>query len=91
MTASDVAANSTLFVYAKEGTIQCLFLPEACSSEPQLLEDGWKHTATINPKVWIEKLCNCAVDPSDMLDALQFTKPPSPAAAPHQSGEAAQE
>ena len=62
-----------LFIYAKEGKIKCLTVDEA--HEEKLTNEGWTHTATINPARWIEEMANGNQDPSDMLDEIQFKKP----------------
>ncbi len=61
-----------LFIYSKEGKIKCLTVDEA--HEEKLTSEGWTHTATINPAIWIEAMANGNQDPSDMLDELQFSK-----------------
>ncbi len=61
-----------LFVYAKNGRIQCLNHEDA--KIMQLDKGGWTHTATINGARWIEAMANGTYNPSDMLDELQFSK-----------------
>jgi hypothetical protein len=65
-----------LYVYARQGKVQCLTSDELRASKSSLWADGWKHTATINPARWIESLCMGHGDPSDMIDDLQIPKPP---------------
>lgn len=67
--------RTILFVYARDGMIQCLSRDEATLMERTLLKQGWTHTATINPARWIASLANGPDDPSDMLDKLQFSEP----------------
>ncbi len=62
-----------LFIYAKEGKIKCLTVDEAHGEK--LTSEGWAHTATINPAIWIEAMANGYQDPSNMLDEIQFSKP----------------
>ena len=59
-----------LFIYSKEGKINCLTIDEAYGEK--LTSEGWTHTATIDPARWIEAMANGQRDPSDMLDEIQF-------------------
>ena len=45
-----------VFVYSKNGIIKVLDLDEAISNT--LLQQGWVHTATLDPCAYIEYLCN---------------------------------
>lgn len=45
-----------VFVYSKNGIIKVLDLDEAISNT--LLQQGWLHTATLDPCAYIEYLCN---------------------------------
>jgi hypothetical protein len=74
-----IKLNRLLYIYGINGLIKCLSADEI--QETELIAAGWKHTATIDPALWIEAMANGKEDPSDMLDELQF----SPANA---SGEA---
>jgi hypothetical protein len=65
-----------LYVYARNGQVQCLTPDELRVKELSLRAYGWKYTATINPARWIESLCMGHGDPSDMIDDLQIPKPP---------------
>lgn len=47
-----------LFVYAREGAIQCFDLEESARLGTQLKKEGWKHTMTIDPARWIEAIAN---------------------------------
>jgi hypothetical protein len=38
------------------------------------LRDGWTHTASIDPALWIESMENGRRNPYDMLYEIQFTK-----------------
>ena len=68
--------SSVLFVYAKSGRVKCLpfgnSLGKMRKIERELLADGWKHTATLDPAAWIEHLMNDGLDPSDVMDELNF-------------------
>jgi hypothetical protein len=66
-----IKLNRILYVYALNGVIKCLSAEEI--QETELLAAGWKHTATIDPALWIEAMANGRQDPSDMLDELQFS------------------
>jgi hypothetical protein len=65
-----IKLNRMLSVYALNGVIKCLSADEI--QETELIAAGWKHTATIDPALWIEAMANGKEDPSDMLDELQF-------------------
>jgi hypothetical protein len=45
-----------VFVYSKNGLIKVLDLDEAKNNT--LLQQGWMHTATLDPCAYIEYLCN---------------------------------
>jgi len=66
-----IKLNRILYVYALNGVIKCLSADEI--QETELLAAGWKHTATIDPALWIEAMANGGQEPSDMLDELQFS------------------
>jgi len=68
----NVKLNRMLFIYSLNGLIKCLSEEELRPVESQMLHDGWKHTATIDPARWIESMANWHEDPSDMLDQIQF-------------------
>jgi len=61
-----------LFIYALNGVIKCYSAEEIREVEARLLDEGWKHTATIDPARWIEAMANGHQEPSDMLDEIQF-------------------
>ena len=64
-----------LFIYAQKGKIKCYTADQLRGKELQLSLDGWSHTATIDPALWIENMANGDRDPSDILDEIQFVKP----------------
>jgi hypothetical protein len=70
---SDAVFGRTLFVYARDGQIKCYSADELRPTEETLMTDGWKHTATIDPARWIERMANGSENPSDILDELQFS------------------
>ena len=47
-----------IFVYKKDGVIKCLDLAENIEENRKLIKDGWVHTSTIDPIVFIENLHN---------------------------------
>ena len=50
-----------IFVYKKNGVIRCVDsvdLVETMKEEQKLIKDGWVHTSTIDPIVFIENLHN---------------------------------
>ena len=69
---SSAVFGRTLFVYARDGQVTCYSADELRPIEAILMAKGWKHTATIDPARWIERMANGNETPSDMLDELQF-------------------
>jgi len=67
-----IKVNRILFIYALNGVIKCYSDEELQEIEARLLDEGWKHTATIDPARWIEAMANGYENPSDMLDEIQF-------------------
>ena len=51
-----------IFIYAKDGKIRVLSHGDALYGHSQLISDGWKHTETINPCVYLEHLHNQCED-----------------------------
>ena len=51
---------SLIFVYHNDekNKIKVLSLTQAKERNDDLLANGWKHTATIDPRLWIEYLFN---------------------------------
>jgi len=47
-----------VFVYIFNGDYRCLGINEAQTIGKQLIKEGWKHTATLNPETWIEFMLN---------------------------------
>ena len=47
-----------IFVYKKDGVIRCLDLVDSMKEDKKLIKDGWVHTSTIDPIVFIENLHN---------------------------------
>ena len=79
-----IKLNRMLFIYALNGVIKCLSADEI--QETELIAAGWKHTATIDPALWIQHMANGNDDPSDMLDELQFSPANALAQLPPRSG-----
>lgn len=67
-----VLFDRMLFIYAKDGQVKCYSAEEIRPIEIHLKQDGWHHTATIDPARWIEELANGNENPSDILDKIQF-------------------
>ena len=80
-----IRLDRMLFIYALDKMIKCYSDQELLDVEARLLEEGWKHTATIDPARWIENIANGNEDPSDMLDELQFL--PTNNKLSHEEGE----
>ena len=47
-----------VFVYVLNNTFRCLDINGARTTGKDLVKEGWKHTATINPETWIEFFLN---------------------------------
>ena len=47
-----------IFVYKKDGVMKCLDLAGNIEEDKKLIKDGWVHTSTIDPIVFIENLHN---------------------------------
>lgn len=47
-----------VFVFIKNGDYKCLDLADTLKSETLLKKNGWKHSATIRPDLWIEQYLN---------------------------------
>lgn len=47
-----------VFVYVKNGDYRCLNADESKVDGKQLVKDGWRHAATLNPEAWIEFILN---------------------------------
>jgi len=47
-----------VFVYALNGDYRCLGIDAAQTTGKQLIKEGWKHTATLNPETWMEFFLN---------------------------------
>jgi hypothetical protein len=67
-----IKIDRMLFIYALNGVVKCYSDEELREVEARLLDEGWKHTATIDPARWIEAMANGYESPSDMLDEIQF-------------------
>ena len=66
--------QTAVFVYAKDGRIQALSHNDSLLNSEGLKREGWIHTHTIDPCVWIEHLHNsCGMkDVLKEIDSLQF-------------------
>ena len=60
-----------VFVYSKNGIIKVLDLDKAKNNT--LLQEGWVHTATLDPCAYIEYLCNESSSIKD--DVKKFLNP----------------
>ncbi len=47
-----------LFVFSRRNIVQVLTHEQARWSEGTLKSNGWKHTATIDARAWIEHIAN---------------------------------
>lgn len=48
--------NSAVFVYHKAGELKVLDTDDARKQHDKMMDNGWVHTATLNPCVFIENL-----------------------------------
>ena len=62
-----------LFIYAKGGKVRVLTHDEACGKEVRMKQDGWKHTATITAREWIQHVANSAEYSGPNIDELRGT------------------
>lgn len=63
-----------LFVYAKNGKIKVLSIGEAKRLQDDLLKDGWVHTQTLDPCVYIQHLHNDCDNLIDEMKSLSKNK-----------------
>jgi len=68
--------DTFLFIYYNGKEIKALGREKAKEKHSEMIENGWKHTATIDTSVWVEYLYNkCeAVDAIDEILSLSKTK-----------------
>lgn len=59
------------FVYAKEKRIRVLNYKEANVNHHTLIEEGWKHTATLDPCKFLEHLHN-ECDNVDLITEMYY-------------------
>lgn len=69
-TYKSIKMNNLVFVYSKDNQIKVLGLEKSRELNKALLSDGWKHTQTIDPCVWIEYLHNKCED-IDIVDEVK--------------------
>lgn len=62
--------NSIVYVYFKDGKIKTLDIGHGKSDHEKMLNEGWKHTATVNASVFIEELFNNVPD-SELRKSVQ--------------------
>lgn len=80
-TGSALRYERTLFVLSNAGRILCLSHDQG-EEMKATMASGWKHTATIDPALWIKSLMEAEPDrASDMMDELNFG--PNGKAEPH--------
>ena len=73
MSATEIDRESharTLFVYARRRKIVCLSAEEVRRAR-FLSRKEWKHTATLDPALWIEALVNGKLDVEETLRELR--------------------
>ena len=53
---------TTVFIYVKNGIVKALNCEEEIQTGKDLVNDGWKHSATLDVRRWIEHICNRSED-----------------------------
>ena len=66
---------NTLFIYSKGKKGKVLDLEESKEQQAELSKDGWKHTTTVNPKIYIEHLVNLTDWVDIATEVLELTEP----------------
>jgi hypothetical protein len=61
-----------VFIYAKRGEIKALNLNESKKLHDGLMADGWKHTATLDPCIFIQYLHNDCKDLEREINELSI-------------------
>jgi hypothetical protein len=62
--------DNTIFIYHKDGKIKVLDFETSKVLHNQMIDNGWLHTTTLNPCVWIEYLFNqCEIE--DLFDNVK--------------------
>lgn len=64
----ELEINRILFVYARNGEIKCINYNQSVQYAYQMHREGWNHTATIDPALWIEALANGEKTADSMRD-----------------------
>jgi hypothetical protein len=59
-----------VFIYAKGKEIKALNIEESKRLNDSLINEGWKHTKTIDACVWIQYLCNDCEDLGDEVRSM---------------------
>ena len=68
----DLAERDFLFVWTKDGEYKVFNLHSEMKFERYLQENNWKHTATIDPSLWIEALIQH--EPQDALGMIKHIR-----------------
>lgn len=50
--------EAIVFVYSKDNEVKVLDIKESKQKHNSLINDGWKHTSTLNSCKFLEELCN---------------------------------
>jgi len=64
--------DSTVFIYAKDGKIKVIGLQNARKASDELKKEGWTHTATLDPCMFLEYLVNKANDADILKEIKEF-------------------
>lgn len=63
-----------VFVYSKDCKIKVLNLENSQKEHDSLIEQGWVHTSTLNPCVYLEFLCNNCDGDDFLYEMYSLTK-----------------
>lgn len=62
--------NHIVFVYFKDGKIKALDVEQGKINHQKMINEGWKHTSTLNPCIFIEQLFN-EIPESELRKSIQ--------------------
>jgi len=63
---------TAVFIYVKDGVVRALNCDEDIQTRKELIDNGWRHSATLDACKWIEHLCNNSLDVKDDVAELKM-------------------
>lgn len=72
MTTETDRSQHAVFVYTKGTKSKVLPIEESMMHHKELVEDGWKHTSSLDPAGYIESLLNSPL--YEVVESLKTTK-----------------